>query len=69
MSILYKTQCKEIEIEGETQMLYGAADENCFYCDFTTDITEAEKTVNFLNENEVEPCHVVEIIEDLFYSG
>lgn len=66
---MYKTSSQQSTIEGETQTLYGVADENRFYCDFTTDIGTAEAAVKFLNENNVEPCHVYEIIEDLFYSG
>lgn len=65
---MYKTESKQSSIDEETQTLYGVADEECFYCDFTTDIDTAESIVKFLNENEVEPCHVFEIIEDLFYS-
>lgn len=49
-------------------MLYGVADEKDFYFDFTTDKKLAEKFVDFLNEYEVEVCHVPEIIEDFFYS-
>lgn len=65
---MYKTQCREADVEGEHCMLYGVADEKDFYFDFTTDKKLAEKFVGFLNEYEVEVCHVPEIIEDFFYS-
>jgi hypothetical protein len=65
---LYKTQHKEIEIEGERRTVYGAADENGFCYDFTTDADEAERFIDFINQNGVEPCHVCDLIEDLFYS-
>lgn len=65
---MYKTQCTEIEIEGETRVIYGAANMEGICYDFTTDIEEANRLVDFLNKNEVELCHVPEIIEDLFYS-
>lgn len=65
---LYKLQNKEIEIEGETKILYGAATEDGFFFDFAADAETAREIVDLLNENEVEPCHAPEIIEDLFYS-
>ena len=66
---MYKIQHKEIEIEGETKILYGAATEDGFFFDFATDADTANEIVKLLNENEVEPCHAPEIIEDLFYSS
>lgn len=66
---LYKMQCKEIEIEGETRTLYGVSDENGFFCEFTENIAAAQKAVEFLNDNLVESCHICDVIEDLFYSG
>lgn len=65
---MYSTQCKKAEIEGETCTLYGVSDGSGFCFDFTTDEKAANKFAAFLNENDVEPCHVQEIIEDLFYS-
>ncbi len=66
---MYKMQCKEIEIEGESRTLCGISDESGFFCEFTDDLEEAHRTVELLNKNKIEPCHVYDIIEDLFYSG
>ena len=65
---MYKTHCTEIEIEGKMEVVYGAANPEGFCFDFTTDAEEADRLVDFLNKNEVELCHVPEVIEDLFYS-
>jgi len=65
---LYKTQCREADVEGEAFILYGVSDEIGFYIDFTTDKKLAERFANLLNANDVEACHVPEIIEDFFYS-
>ena len=48
---------------------YGIADENRFYFSFTQDKNIAEETVILLNKNQVAPCHIADIIEDMFYSG
>ena len=69
LSDLYRAQSTELNIDGETCILYGISDENGFYSDFTTDKQSAEKFAEFLNQNGVEPCHVQDIIEDFFYSG
>lgn len=66
---LYKMQCKEIEAEGETRTLYGVSDDSGFFCEFTEDAEAAQRTVDLLNENQVERCQVYDVIEDLFYSG
>ena len=66
---LYKIQCKEFESEGETRTLYGVADENGFLLDFTDDIFAAQRIVDLLNINQVEQCHVFDVVEDLLYSG
>ena len=65
---MYKTQCREADVEGESYILFGVSDEKGFYVDFTTDEKLAKKFTEFLNCNDVEACHVPEIIEDLFYS-
>lgn len=65
---MYKIQCRETDVEGETHILYGISDENGFCFDFTTNEKCAEKFAEFLNMNAVEACHVSEIIEDFFYS-
>ena len=48
--------------------LYGIADENGLIISFTPDFNAAENLVTLLNGLEVERCHVIEIVEDLFYS-
>jgi len=65
---LYKAQSIETNIDGEIFILYGISGENGFLCDFTTDKRCAERFAEFLNKNNVEPCHVPDIIEDFFYS-
>ncbi len=65
---MYKIRTKEIEIEGEKKLMFGVECENGVCYDFSTDADEAKRLAIFLNENEVEFCHVTEVIEDLFYS-
>ncbi len=66
---MYKAEEEKAVIEGEEVTLYGISDENRFYCGFTVSRETAEGVAALLNANEVESCHVTDIIEDLFYSG
>ncbi len=53
---------------GKTKILFGITDGDKILIDFTTDKSEAEKAVELMNKNNVEPNHVFDVIEDLFYS-
>ncbi len=64
MYILTKN-CRNIE--NEDIVLFGIADESCDYGDFTDDMAKAENFVELLNSEKVEPVHVPDIIEDMFY--
>lgn len=66
---MYKTEEQSVSAEDGVKILYGISDENRFYCEFTQSKEEAENVVKILNENEVESCHVLDVIEDMFYSG
>lgn len=57
--------CKQIE--DEKAVLFGIADESRDYGDFTDDQAKAEEFVELLNSERVEPVHVPDIIEDMFY--
>ena len=65
---MYRVEKEQIEIEGSTLTVYGIADEKGFIFDFTTELQKAEETVTLLNENNVEHCHVADIIEDIIYT-
>lgn len=65
---MYKTECKESKVDEEICVIYGVSDGADFFLDFTTDEESAKIFVTFLNENDVEICHVADLIEDLFYS-
>lgn len=65
---MYKVQEKETNIDGEIFILYGISDENGFYLDFTADEMCAGRFAEYLNRNNVEACHIPDLIEDLFYS-
>ena len=56
-------------IDGEVADLFGVEDYSLIALDFTATESEAEALACLLNENAVEPIHVTDIIEDLFYSG
>ena len=58
-------ECKYID--GEDFVLYGIANENESFGDFTDDIRKAEEFVDLLNKENVEAIHVRDIIEDIFY--
>ena len=66
---MYKTGEEKTVVEDEEITLYGIADENRFYFGFTRDRNIADEVVILLNKNQVAPCHVADIIEDMFYSG
>ena len=66
---MYKAEEQSVAMEDGVKILYGISDENRFYCEFTDSRETAENVAKLLNDNEVEGCHVSEIIEDLFYSG
>lgn len=66
---MYKTEEEKAVIEDEEVILYGIADENRFYCSFTLCKEIADEVADLLNENEVDACHVNDVIEDMFYSG
>lgn len=56
-------------IDGETADLFGIEDYSLSVLDFTLIESEAEAVARLLNLNSVESVHVIDIIEDLFYSG
>ena len=58
-------ECKYID--GEEFVLYGVANENKNFGDFTYDIQKAKEFVGLLNEANVDAIHVNDIIEDMFY--
>lgn len=66
---MYKAEEQSVPTEDGVEILYGISDENRFYCEFTDSREIAENVAKLLNDNEVEDCHVLEIIEDLFYSS
>lgn len=66
---MYKAEEQSVSTEDGVKILYGISDEKRFYCEFTDSREIAQKVAKLLNENNVESCHVSEIIEDLFYSG
>lgn len=53
---------------GKTEIIFGVTDGDKILIDFTTDKSEAEKAVELMNKNGVEPNHVFDVIEDLIYS-
>lgn len=65
---MYRTECRKSKNEEGTCVVYGISDDSGFYFDFTADENEANEFAAFLNENDVESCHVAEVIEDFFYS-
>lgn len=66
---MYKAEEQSVSTDDGVKILYGISDENRFYCEFTDSIETAQRVAKLLNDNDVEGCHVPEIIEDLFYSG
>lgn len=65
---MFRAELRKIINGDKEETVYGIADENRFYCDFTRDCETARELARLLNEMEVESCHVIEIIEDMFYS-
>ncbi len=65
---MYKSHEKTVNIENNSFKLYGIADENGFICDFTPDRIKNDKLINMLNKNDVERCHVKDIVCDIIFS-
>ncbi len=55
-------------IEEEISIQYGIADETQIFCCFTKDEKEAQSVADLLNGCKVESIHVIDIIEDMFYT-
>ena len=55
------------EIDGREIVLYGVANENKDFGDFTDDVHKAKDFVGLLNKENAETMHVSDIIEDMFY--
>lgn len=65
---MYRVIKRKIIIEDKSITEYGIADEKRTFCCFTESEEEAEKVARLLNDSAVEPIHVLDIIEDMFYS-
>ena len=65
---MYTVEKVKIKAESSEKELYAVADESGIICDFTSNFSVAEKLVRALNKNNVERCHVMDVIEDIFYS-
>ena len=64
---MYTLTKERKSIDGEDFVLYGVANENENFGDFTDDVRKAESFVDLLNKENVEAIHVRDIIEDMFY--
>lgn len=64
---MYALTKVEKEIENEILQIYAVEEDGHVIIDFTTDKEFAEWVIGLLNENGVEPNHVVDVIEDLVY--
>ncbi len=65
---MYRVAKTVKSICGKTETLYGISDGDKILIEFTTDKSKAENAVDLMNKNNVEPNHVFDVIEDLFYS-
>lgn len=65
---MYRLTKRKIIIEDKSITEYGIADEKRTFCCFTESKEEAERLSLLLNEHGVEPSHVLDIIEDMFYT-
>ena len=66
-AMYFVTKRTEI-IEDEFTVQYGIADETQIFFFFTKDKKEAQSVADLLNGCKVEPVHVIDIIEDMFYT-
>lgn len=65
--VMYRVIKMSKTICGKTEEIYGIADDETVCYDFTKDKSKAEEVAELLNANDVSPCHVFEIIEDMIY--
>ncbi len=65
---MYYVTKRTVIIEEKSIIQYGIADETTEFCCFTQNKEDAEKLARLLNEREVEAVHVLDIIEDMFYT-
>lgn len=60
---------KEIAvIENCAETLFGISDGNVDFPCLTSDCRQAENLAELLNKNGVEPNHLVDVVEDMFYT-
>ena len=64
---MYKIKEVSLKVEGTDVTSIGIFDEKEMICDLPVKTDIAKKTVKLLNDNEVERCHVFDIVEDMFY--
>lgn len=53
---------------GSPKLAFSIANEHRIFCDISDDEELAKQFAQLLNENDVEEIHVLDIIEDFFYS-
>ena len=66
--MMYFVTKHTIIIENQIIEEFRIADSDFEYCFFTQDKEKAQSVAAILNENTVEPNHVLDIIEDMFYT-
>ncbi|MBO5859730.1 MAG: hypothetical protein J6R20_08170 [Clostridia bacterium] len=65
---MYYATKRTLIIDKERIIQYGIADETAEFCFFTQNEDEALNLAKLLNECKVERVHVLDIIEDMFYT-
>lgn len=65
---MYKILKTEDNSCGSPKLAFSIANENRIFCDISDDEETALEFAELLNENEVDEIHVLDVIEDYFYS-
>ncbi len=65
---MYFVTKESVVIENNAEELFGISDGTDSFPCLTSDCNQAESLASLLNENHVEPNHVADIIEDIFYT-
>lgn len=65
---MYFVTKETVIIENKVEELFGISDGNTVFPCLTPDRNQAESLASILNENNVEPNHINDIIEDMFYT-
>ena len=63
---MYKITVEEKIVENKQRTVYGIMyNDECFVTDVSNDKAEVERMVELFNDNDLAPCHLLDVLEDM----